>query len=668
MFVPDIGYAQPAEITDELPADITELELGKLLTLELVVTSPGRKEQRLSDVASAVHVISQEDIARSGATHWAELLRSVPGVSVARVSSNKWAISIRGFNQIFAHRLLVLEDGVSVFSPTTNGVYWETQDVPLENIERIEVIRGPGAVLWGENAVNGVINIITKKASETQGSRVQVGGGNKEKAIASMTYGGRIGDGHYRLFGRHIERGSNELDATEESALDNWTSSALGTRMDFSPSKQDAVTFLMDGQLQRENSLPLTPSLEPPFVDGSLFRDTDAEWRSAKSMVNWQRQLSPNSEVEIKASALYKERKAELISFNYQIYTMDAQHHYRFSEWNDLLYGGSIRFFRNESQGTIAQEVNPATRETVLANGFLQDEITLVPERLKLILGSKFEHNDHTGYEFMPNGRLLYTPTTELTVWGAVSRATSTPAVFFEDTRIPVSAFPIEGASLPGVATLIGSRAIKSENLLAYETGLRTQLHSDVYLDVAAFYNDYTDVFSLDEGEPTVQPYGLSGQPALIVPLTFGNALHAYAFGVETALTYQISESFSLAATYSYIDLSVQLNGSKDQNDKDLIEGSTPPHQATLRPHVRLSESLFLDGTVRFVDRLRFGGIGSYIDLDAKLGWKVTESLELSLVGINLLHDSHPEFQGNLFGPPRTSMERAGYLAATVTF
>ncbi|MBX7137866.1 MAG: TonB-dependent receptor plug domain-containing protein [Oligoflexia bacterium] len=603
-----------------LPPDLREVGLEKLLNLDLIVTSPGRKEQALSDVASATFVISQEDIARSGATHVAELLRFVPGVNVARLSSGHWAVSARGFNQLFANKLLVLIDGVSVFSPTTNGVYWETIDLPLPDIERIEVVRGPGGSLWGSNAVNGVINIITKHASQTHGTLLSGGGGTHEEGFGLVRQGGRLGeDSDYRIFGKYSSRASNRT-PEDKSALDDWSSGAMGFRLDSALESGRNISVQANASQQDENYQPLTPTLDPPYMDAEKFRD-DGTWKSATALTQWQEQLSPDSDLSANLSFLYKERASRFVTFDYQVYTLEIQHHYRAGGIHDLVYGAGYRAFANSAEGSVGHEVDPSGRTTDLYTGFLQDEITVVPERFKLIVGSKFEHNDHTGMEIMPTIRGLYTPNRSTTFWTAASRAIASPAIFFEDTRIPVAGFPAPGAPLTAVAEIVGNPDLASERLLEYEIGARQDIDASLYLDLSAFYASHDNIFGQEAGDPFVANYADSGRPALIIPLIFGNTLEGQSYGVEAALNWKARSNWTLAASYTFFDVDISLAGGQDTANRDLIEGGSPQHQATFSSSVDLSNRWSLYSAVRYVDELGYGNINGYLDADVKLAW-----------------------------------------------
>lgn len=653
----------------ELPSDLTNIGLDKLLNFDLVVTTPARKEQKLTDTASAVYVLTGEDIRRSGATHVAEALRLVPGVNVARVSSNRWAISIRGFNQVFSNKLLVLIDGVSVFSPTTNGVYWESNEIVLEDIDRIEVVRGPGGALWGSNAVNGVINIVTKESKTTQGWLVSGGGGSQERTFGTVRYGDAISDtASYRLYSTYHDRGNNRELGTDESANDSWQSREAGFRMDAAPSPEDEVVLSGVYQYQTDKLLPAVPSLDPPFVDDISYRG-DSSWRGARVAGEWRTNLSPSSQVESRINYSRKERVSDLISFSYDLVNVDVQHRLSAIASQDLVYGVSYRSLTSESEGSEAQEVLRKNRSTDLASAFFQDEFAIIPDRLRMTLGSKFEYNDLIGMDFMPNGRLLLKVSPSVTAWAAVSRAVAPPAIFFEDSHIPVQTIPDVGGGLPGIVSLSGSSLLDAESLLATEVGMRAQISRRASIDAALFYNTYDDIFSASASNSTPPSVMLRrGRPYLDVPLVFGNELNAHSYGGELATELKVTDDLRFSVSHSYLVLNVDLGDTGDLGDKSLIEDGSPRHQTSVRLQYDLSDEIQTDLNFRIVDSLGFGNVNGYSELEARVGWKIRPNLELAVIGQNLLQSAHQEFQANLFGLERTELERSVLGKVTYTF
>ncbi|MCB0309925.1 MAG: TonB-dependent receptor [Bdellovibrionales bacterium] len=652
---------------ESFPEDLTEVGLNQLLNMDLVVTLPGRKEQQAGEAASAIYVISQQDIRDAGITNVAEAFRLVPGMNVARVGANRWAISVRGFNQVFANKLLVLIDGVSIFSPLTNGVIWESNELLLEDIERIEVIRGPGAALWGSNAVNGVINIITKHTKDTLGWLTTLGGGTHEKGFGSLRYGGQISEGTaYRLYTSGHERDEQELESGG-GAGDQWESYGVGGRIDSNLTDADKIVISVDHQYQSDRVLFTAPTLEPPFVDSESFKDK-AVFHATRVMGLWRHSTSNGSDVQLRSSYTRKARDAKLVSFDYDIYTLDAQHDLELTEASELVYGAALRYFENESVGSYAHEVDPQNRSTTLASGFLQIETELVPGRLRLIYGTKLEHHDLTGFELMPNARMLYNPTRDVTLWSAISRATSEPAIFFEDTKIPLVTVPIPESPLPGLVTSYGSRALEPETLIAYETGLRSKLGPEASVDLAFFYNDYDNVFSLEPLAPSPASVLSGDQMAIELPYIFANDLAACSWGSELSLEWQPVERWRGVFSYSYLNLEARMENSMDLANAALIEGASPAHQFGARSHLKVSGSTSFDTFLRYVDNLSSGNVDAYFELDLQLAYQLFEGATISVVGQNLLHDSHKEFETNLFGTPANEIERGVYGKLTFSY
>ena len=655
--------------THELPSDLTAVGLEQLLNFDLVVTTPSKKGQKISDSAAAVYVISQEDIRRSGATHVAELFRMIPGVNVARVSSNRWAISIRGFNQMFANKLLVLIDGVSVFSPTTNGVYWEANELVLEDIDRIEVVRGPGGALWGANAVNGVINIVTKHARDTQSSLLSGGAGSHERTALTARHGGSIDDDtFYRVYASYHDRGDNRLaTGTESTAEDSWQSRTIGFRVDGAPNEKNSWNLAGDYQYQTDKLFPTVPSFSAPFADAESYAG-DSSWRGLRLSSSWTHVANAHSEIDTHVSFSRKERVSDLVSFSYDVANLEAQHRWRPWDGHDFLYGGAYRYFYNDSEGSPANIVEPNSRGFNLWSAFAQDEITLIPKVLRLTLGSKVEYNELTALDFMPSARILYTLSPDVALWGAVSRAVASPALFFEDSIIPVQTIPDVGGGLPGVVALQGSRSLKSESLLATELGMRANVSDRISMDVALFYNDYNDLISVSPNPAAASVNSRYGQPALEIPLSFGNSLGAYSVGGEVAVEARLASWWKVAATHTYLSLHVDLGNSGATGDKALYEVGAPRNRSTIKSQMQLADAVEFDVMIERVGSLGYGSVDGYTDASIRLGYEVNPSLDLALVGQNLFDEARQEFQPNLFGLPAVEIERSFYVRATYSF
>ncbi|MDA1315846.1 MAG: TonB-dependent receptor plug domain-containing protein, partial [Acidobacteria bacterium] len=450
----------------ELPEDLTELNLEELVKIK--VTSFAKKQQDLSHTAGAVYVVTAEEIRRSGATIIPEVLRMVPGIQVARIDANKWAISSRGFNGRFANKLVVMIDGRTVYTQSFSGVYWDMEDTPMENIDRVEVIRGPGATMWGANAVNGVINVITKPASETQGGQITSGGGNQEGRFGSVRYGGAIGDkARYRVFGRYGKR-NRSVTALGEKAQDDWDTTRGGFRLDWDLSDEDTLTFSGDLFEGNANSTVLLPDLSPPF----LIRQAGlVDTSGGHFLTRWDHLISEESDLSLKFSFDRSDRYEEFL-YGVKRNTADAdfQHRFRPMSRHEILWGGGFRSSSDHAQNTSAVNIDPAGRILYYRNAFIQDEIEVLPESLYLTVGSKFEHTSLAGFQIQPNARIMWLPHSRHSIWVSASRAVRNPSRTEQDGEIAVLVIPGSApTNLPLLGFATGNRDYESEVLQAYQ-------------------------------------------------------------------------------------------------------------------------------------------------------------------------------------------------------
>lgn len=644
-----------AEPPSDPDVDLTELSLEELMDVQ--VTSVSKRAEPISAAAAAVFVITQEDLRRSGATSIPEALRMVPGVQVARIDASKWAISARGFNGRFANKLLVLIDGRSVYTPLFSGVFWDVQDTLLEDVDRIEVIRGPGATLWGANAVNGVINIMTRSARETQGGLLAAGGGSEERGFAGVRYGGALGTSSaYRVYGKAFERGSGERLAGG-AAADGWSMGRGGFRIDSAPSASSALTVeggLYDGEAGETLTVQPLRAFSP--------RAVDAEMRVAGGHLlgRWQRTLSETSDLRVQLYYDRTERTAALIEEGRDTFDLELQHGFAPGSRHRLLWGLGYRRTGDDIRGSEVLSFHPARRTDDLASAFLQDEIALRPDRLWLTLGSKVEHNDYTGFEVQPNLRALWIPRRHHTLWAAVSRAVRTPSRAEHDLRLesplagPGGLFP--GAP-PAVAVTLGDPGYGAEELLAWELGYRVGLAPGLFLDLATFYNDYDELRATRAGEPSLVPAPV---PHLVVPARLSNDLEGETYGAELVVDWRASKRWRWNAAYSLLAIQLR-NRRPGMDDSPFDEGASPRHQLVLRSSVDLPQGVELDISFRHVDELPGLEVDAYSTFDLRLGWRPHADLELSLVGQNLLEETHVEFAPEIIPTHPTAAERGLY-------
>lgn len=622
-----------------------DLSVEDLLNVE--VTSVAKKAQSLNDAPAAAFVISNEDIKRSGSTNIPDALRLAPGLDVARIDGNKWAVSARGFNGRRANKLLVLIDGRSAYTRSFSGVYWENQDVMMEDIDRIEVIRGPGATLWGANAVNGVINIITKNSSETQGGLVNAGGGNKEQGFGSFRYGAKLGEATTaRAYVKGSNRGQNTLQSGGKAG-DDWSKVQGGFRLDSHLSIQDALTVQGDIYQSSINQLSSFSQLTPPFE----FTENDKTSASGGNVLGrLQHTFSPTSDYSLQFYYDTYIRKDVAYNESRDTLDLDFQHRFALLDRNEIIWGLGYRFGHDKllgkmiQNGTTPYNLNPVSVNDQVVSGFIQDELTLIENTLWLTVGSKFEHNDYSGFEGQPSARIMWAPHNQHRLWAGVSRAVRTPSRAEQSlaalTRvIPPQALPFPPFGTPPVAIISqGGTDFMSEEVISYEVGYRTTFSKSVSLDVTGFYNDYRDL-----------RYSLQGTPSfngayVTQPSTFVNALSGKTYGIEIATVWQMFDWWRWDVNYSWLHTQLNYPGAGPQT------GISPQQRVSLRGALSPWRAIDLDFWFRYVDTnfstgvLGDTAIKGYVALDLRTAWRPYHGIELSLVGQNLTAQKHLEY------------------------
>jgi iron complex outermembrane receptor protein len=644
--------------------DVTTLSMEDLMNLQ--VTSVSKRTQKVADAAAAVFVITQEDIRRSGATSIPEALRLVPGLQVARIDENKWAIASRGFNGRFDNKLLVLIDGRSVYTPLFSGVYWNVQDVMLEDIDRIEVIRGPGATLWGANAVNGVINIISKKAKDTQSSVVTAGAGTEERGSGGVRYGSKIRDTSYRAYGKYFNWGPS-LYPSGMTAHDGWDALRGGFRADWTPAGANSLTLQGDIYQSKYGETLTVPSLNSPY--SSTFPN-NGKYSGGNILGRW----NHSSEGSSMSLQMYYDNTTiadnSLFVDHQNIFDMDFQHGFHVGVSQQFVWGLGYRSIRDRNDSSFSVSLQPNQLTLNHFSAFVQDEISLVDNRLRLTFGSKFEHNDFTGFEVQPNARLLWTLTPNQSVWTAVSRAVRTPALTEEGLRLNSAvippATPVNPTPFPAVVAVFGSHQFQSEDLLAYELGYRVQVTTSLSADIATFYNNYSNLRTAEPGAPFIE-----GSPAptnIVIPFVAANKMSGGTYGVELFADWRIVPKWRLVGSYSYLQMNIQKNSDSLDPTNDSPNGSSPRHQWYLRSSIDLPKHFEHDTTLRFVDHLSSLDIPSYYSLDAHLGWRPVSPVEFSIGGQNLLDNQHLEFIPDFINTAPTVVKRTVYGSMTFRF
>lgn len=607
-----------AQDADSLAA-LKRLTIDQLLNIE--VMSVSRRPERLGQTASAIQVITQDDIRQSDASSLPEALRLATNLQVAQVDSRQWAISARGFNSTTANKLLVLIDGRTVYTPLFSGVFWDVQDVPVSDIERIEVISGPGATLWGANAVNGVINVITKDAKDSQGLALMGGGGTMLRGFGSARYGGTLGSRtNYRVYGKGFARDPTLL-PNGQDAPDDWHMGQGGFRLDWDASDSKRVTVqgdLYDGRIGQLSAGDIA-------ISGGNLR---AKWSYA---------VSANADV---AAQVYYDRTHRDIPGTFgedlDIYDVELQHRVVLGKRHDVVWGAGYRLINDRVTNSPGLAFLPPHVARQWFTAFVQDEIALASERLHVTVGTKLEHNDYTGFEIQPSGRVNWTLSSSGTLWAAISRAVRTPS------RIDRELFA------PGQPPyfLAGGPNFQSEEELAYEVGYRRQ-HGPWLLSLATFYSRYHGLRSLEQ----------DSAPAP-TPLVIANGQDGESYGAELSATHRVSDRWRVRAGYTELRVHVWANPGSTDTSRGASESHAPDRQLFLQSSLDLPARLRLDGGFRYISEIVNQQLPAYAELNARLTWQPMTALDVSIVGQNLLHKQHAEF-----GTPtaRRGIERGVY-------
>lgn len=648
---------QTQKDTQASPGDLTQVSLENLMNME--VTSVSKKEQKLSQVAASIFVITQDDIHHSGATNIPELLRMVPGLDVAQIDANTWAISSRGFNSQFANKLLVLIDGRAVYTPLFGGANWDTLDVPLEDVERVEVICGPGGTIWGANAVNGVVNVITKKTADTLGGLLVAGGGTQTVASGTVQYGGKLKEKTiYRLFTKYLNsKHSPDLDG--QDAEDGWHLLHGGFRADTNLSANDSLTTEGDLYLGSAGSTIVHSILSPPQ---NVFLQKVTELSGGNILSKWNHIFSSRADTTVQIYFDRYTRSGPESRETRDTYDLEFQNHLALGRRQDLIWGLGFRHSADQTVGTIDQSFVPADWNGNLFSLFVQDQTTVKQDRLFLTFGTKVENSYFTGYDLDPSVRVAWTPNKRNTYWAAISRATRTPTRRSNGLEATLAALPG-----PTEVLLEGNPNIRSEHEIAYELGYRAQANDRLSLGMTVFFNDYHDLESIEPLPPFTNTS--STPPVTINPLQLSNTMRGTTYGLELYGKWKVNRLWTLSPGYSFLHMDLQL----DPTSMDTVsvadgEGSNPGNQAQLRSHVELPHALSWDANANFVGRLNAQAVPSYTRVDTQLAWKFSEKLTLNVIGQNLLKDHHLEFNDALQVVNSSQIKRSAYAKLSWQF
>jgi iron complex outermembrane recepter protein len=637
----------------DTPGRLKHLSLEQLGSI--AVTTASKEPVSVARTPAAIYVLTQEDIRRSGATSIPEVLRLVPGVEVARIDSDKWSIGVRGFGSRLSRSVLVLIDGRSVYTQLFAGVYWEIQDTLLEDIDRIEVIRGPGGTIWGANAVNAVINIITMPAKETHGTLVSIGGGNVDQGTGGVRYGGGRGQNFdYRVYGKAFSRGPEFH--SDHDQFDVWEMGQAGFRMDWNASTPSSFTLQGDLYNADEGERVTIGSYTAPYT---ATVDEPGEATGGNLLGRWHREIGRWGDVRVQTYYDRTNRREATFAESRDTFDVDFIHHLTLPGHQDFLWGLGARLSSGNAVNVSPTILFiPGHRTDKLYTGFVQDEIPVVGDQLSITLGSKVLHNIYTGYELQPSARLLWNPKPEQTLWAGVTRAVRTPSRVDDEDELSGLITPAP----PTFIRLIGDGNFTSEHLVSYEAGYRGILGASLRLDITAFYNNYNRLLSLQPGTPFQE---ISPAPAhLVVPVFIRNGVMATTDGIEISPDWRPTQWWRLQGSYSFLHMDVANRpGYSNFTPPSSTEGSSPLHQVVAQSFLDLPCKLEFGQTYRYVSALPAQNVQAYSTADVRIGWQPTKSFEFSVSAQNLFQPEHAEFSGD--PGPLVGIRRSVYAKIT---
>jgi iron complex outermembrane receptor protein len=621
---------------------LTNLTFEELAQINIITAS--RTPEPLWQTAAAVSVLTHDDIEASGATSLPEALRWVPGLNVAQITANSWAVGARGFQWQYANKLLVMIDGRSVYSPVTGGVRWEDNSTLLDDIDRIEVVLGPGASTWGANAVNGVINVVTRSAFDTVGTRAFAGTGNELRTYAGVRQGVKLSDAAaLRIYAMYRQADASVL-PDGQSAEDSAHLGQGGFRLDWKPSATDALTVQGDFFAQSTEYVRTLAMLNAPPAYSILSR-TPITSHGANALVRWRHEWSEKTYLEWQNywDGRYRDRPQNTETLR----TLDSDLVFGTApdERQKITAGLGWRFL-DGTLGTKLFNYVPATLQTRLASAFIQDQIALSPDRWALTLGAKLEHHDFTGWAPQPTARLAYTPTPDLMFWGSIARAIRVPTWEEEIAAFDVVVYPPGAfdATLPAAVRVFGNPNLKAEKLTAFELGARWKLAERVSFDLSSFAYNYLDYVMVTNTGASVQ----TAPPALVLTSPFINGITGESYGGELAVRWEARDWWRWNASYSYVQ--IQLHTTQpDPFQFEQDETTTPHHTFRLQSDMHFGPAWELEMAGRYVGPVPYYSIPSYTEMDARLTWKPKVNWQVSLVGRNLLHDHHAEYDSAVY-------------------
>ena len=635
-----------AQVTST-PGDLARVSIEDLMKIE--ITSAAKKEQRAEDVPAAVFVITQDDIRRSGLRSLPELFRLVPGMQVAQVNSSMWAVSARGFNDLFSNKLLVLVDGRSIYNHAFSGVLWDGEGLLLEDIERIEVIRGAGGAVWGANAMNGVINIITKSAADTKGTSFAVGAGTFERDQAAVRHSGSLGGLAYRVYSQWSNNDDSQI-KTGGSANDRWNSLTTGIRTDW---KRRGDAVMAQGSVSSVNSRPHWGEIFAPSSGLPPSSAGVSDVGSNTVMGRWTHTQSDGSLFQVQAFRTSRQRDETTMWSTETIKDVEMQYRTAFGARHDLVFGSGYRDDDLQTRPTFTLDI-PSSQDRVF-NTFVQDEIA-VGRRVKVTVGSKLERDNFAGWGVLPSARVMWnvTPTTQR-AWAAVSRARRTPSAAERDMRIYYAAIP-GPAGVPLVFGIVGNPDVKTELLTEVEGGYRFQVGTKAAFDVTVFRGGYRHLSTRESIAPvfTVIP-----EPLLFVRTQYQNLLSATTAGIEIAGHWTPADWWRLDASYSGFHVTPRPDAASNDPAAPAFDANAPQHQWQVHSSLWPTPRIQFDASLYYVGPLRQMGAEAYTRADARVEFKITNRLSAIAVGQNLFDPAHAEYTSVLTPVLNTAMPRA---------
>lgn len=627
--------------------DLVAITLEDLLNIK--ITSASRKEQRADDVAAAVYVITQDEIRRSGMRTLPELFRLVPGVQAAQINANTWAVSVRGFNDQFSNKLLVLIDGRSIYNRAFSGVFWDSIDLLLDDIDRIEIVRGPGGAVWGANAVNGVINIVTKSAADSKGALVRIGGGTSDNKQVSVRYGGAVGKVAYRVQSQWSDHGEF-LAAPGRRAGDSYRAAANAIRLDWNAGSN---AFTVDGGWVSSEAEPLWPQVNPEAIGLARPPGGLSTTHVGTLLGRWTHTETDGASLRVQAFMDVRRRITPAVHELENFLDFDLQYHKKVSARHDVVAGGGFRSADVRNKGSIAYSLVPAQNDNSVLNFFAQDEIAMGP--VKVTLGSKVEHDTTTHWGVQPTARALWHVTRNQRLWAAVSRVLRTPSAHDVSMRVNFAAFP-GPTGVPVLLGQIGNPQYHAEEFTDVEAGYRLEVGTRASFDVTAFRGEYDHLQTVEPVAPVFET--TPGRPHVFVANQFQNLLEVETHGMEVAAHWMPTAHWRVDGSYSALRLTPRLDPSSRDKAAANFDGNAPRHQWQLRTMVSLGPRAEVDAALFHVGRLREARVPAYTRADARLEIKVAKPLSVILAGTNLFDATHAEFDGPTVIPTTTLVPR----------